>query len=220
MASGKQTLVGLFSIWLCVVCSSAQENSTEPANITVSTEPPEFSITLLHLESSTDTIKFNWTVPPNYEVTYSRVKSNRIDSDAVTTSPDLTETEYTIEDLRRDTSYNVCVSVYNKDSEYDGSTECETYSTIRLMRDDSLLALFAVIGFLLLCILGGYLCWKYQQSKAAAKQEEAEEGENAKLNNANGPPLSIEDNDIPFITPPPDELTPDERKAYDAAAKA
>jgi len=225
MASYKAyALLGLLSIWLCVSFSSAQndtESTTEQTTdtILVSTEPPAFSLVLQEIESSTSTIKLNWTVPRNYEIKYSRVQSNRIDSDAITSSPELTETEYEVEDLKRETKYNICVTVYNEGTEYDGTQKCDTFATIKLIRDDSLIALFGVIGFLLLCILGGYLCWKYQASKHK-KDEDGEEGENAKLNNVHGNPVSIEDNDIPFITPPPDELTPEERKEYEAAARA
>ena len=219
-------LLGLFSIWLCVSCALAQ-NSTEDATDAdttqapqVSTTPPTLHIKFTHLDSGTDFIKFNWTTPKIFEFTYSIVKSQRSDSEAIMTSPQLTEQEYMLEDLRRETKYNVCVTIFQEGEEYSGYEQCTDFDTIKLIRDDSLIALFCVIGFLLLCILGGYLCWKYQQKKLEQEEEDGDEGENAKLNNAHGNPVSIEDRDIPFITPPPEELTAEERKEYEKAAKA
>jgi len=197
---GKTMLLGLFSIWLCIAYSSAQttesiENSTEPdvvavegttESVHVSTEPPPFSIRMQPVDSSTSSITFNWTVPRIYEVEYYVVNSRRNDSEAITTSPQLTETEYTIEDLRKESIYSVCVTAYKDGADYHQTEQCSLFKTIKTIRDDSLIALFCVIGFVLLCILGGFLCWKYQQRKLQ-KEEEGDEEYDFDENEAAGP---------------------------------
>ena len=116
---------------------------------------------------------------------------------------------------------------------------CVEMATIPLIRTDSLVVLGISIGLVLLTIVAGYLCWrcaKARLERAAAKAGDGGDDDN-NATNTNGyqpieeptvdkpsflePPPSqvirrprstIEDDDIPYITPPLSELSDDSNK--------
>ena len=139
---------------------------------------------------------------------------------------------YTVHDLFSNSQYTVCLRaelIEIQTSTTDDHEQCVTMMTPPQIRPDSLLGLFAVIGFLLAMVLLGYICW----SRANSNLEEEEEGELSPIeekieSNESRPfllsaqPVStkparprstIEDADIPYITPTWEQLAANEKNA-------
>ena len=233
--------LGVLSLWLCLLSYSshvtlAQENGEETSTETVNTGPttPEvFHIDFEHRESTTSSITIGWKVPNGYEVSEYEVISRKSSGNATTFSGPLDpgDNEYLISDLARNTEYEICVTAkveLDEDTDEEEEKVCELVSTIPLVLVSSLVVLFCVLGYIGLMILIGYCVWKQHMKKMLAEQEEKEE-EEEKLKSkeqpqtylappaGNPPKSSIEDQDIPYITPPVEQLSPSEKDQYKKA---
>ncbi len=177
--------------------------------------PEVFQIVIESHQRTTSSIEISWSIG-NFTANSFVVESRKVDGDAITKSPETTELEYIIEDLVVDQEYEVCVIVSRDEGE---DRECSQFSTIVLIRDDSIFALFCALGYIGLCALIGYLVWKYHSRKLQVEAEEDEEPINPEGKHAPSGPLrsSIEDEDIPYITPPVDQLSKEDKANYTAA---
>ena len=198
----------------------------------VTTEAPitEFSIELYHRESTTSSVSIVWRplIPEGIKITKYRIETNKQDSESVTTSPELPAdtTEYIVEDLIKDSKWKICVvasisnDTFSQDEEH---FKCLDSFTIPYIRDDSLYVLAITVAVIGSLVLIGYLSWRcaVQEAEKRAAEAEAEEEEDendeGKLikpvqakpillspvdNSPDRPKSSIEDEDIPYITPP------------------
>lgn len=229
------SMLSTAAVLLSYLISSVVTTTVLPTTEQVSTEPPEFSIKVLENERSTSSIAIDWVIPKFYQdkVKNFEVQGKKRNSSAIISSTALTSEHrsYIIEDLRTNTDYEVCVFVtvvdidgVNGPVEYE---DCKYLSTIAIMRVGSIIGLIVALGYILLMILLGYLCWRYHKSKILAEQakkEEDEENENKDVAEKQpimylAPPVpgqrsSIEEDDIPYITPPVDKLSPADRDSY------
>jgi len=206
------------------------EQTTEvPA---ASTTPlPDFDVEIDRAGINVNEITIVWESPSAYndEVDHYYLTATKIGSENVLTSPDLDSDvrEYRIADLVHESDYQVCLYAVMKNgttipdcspTEVDPKDpNSEVYHTLAFIRDSSLVVLFCVLGYILLMILLGYICWSYAKKKAEAEYEEEEEeeeeekGGRALLGNNRPGSAGIDDSDIPFITPPLSELQKDTR---------
>lgn len=222
-ASDLQQLKMTFLTLLLGVVSVAKATTMADVVTTVTvptTIDPRF-VRLHHKSSTTGSITMNWTVPNSAEVDGYRVQSWKTGSDSKTISPTLAwnETEYVITDLLRNTDYKVCVYAMVPTNDTD-ERSCLNVFTIPLIRWDSLLALLLVILAILILVLLGIICWRRELKKH--KGDNNSEDENKKSESSqpillappvdNRPRSSIEDEDIPYITPPIEELENDDRE--------
>lgn len=219
-------LLGLSSVVKATTDSNSSSNSTEgavTATIATATEDTRF-VKLSHTRSTTKSITVDWTVPENSGVEGFRVETVKIGSQAKQISPILewNATEYVIEDLSRNTDYQVCVHALLAPTSNTTEQSCLDLYTIPFIRWDSLIALFIVLGIVLLLVVLGLLCWRHARNKQRRKHNEDPDNNKIKSESTQpillAPPVddrprsSIEDADIPYITPPIDELENDERE--------
>lgn len=236
--------LGLLSLWLCLLSLScdvifAQENGDEETSteidFTQTTPTPEsFNIKLKHKESTTSSILIGFSVPSAYAVNEYEVITRKLSTNVTTYSGgiDGDSNEYLIKDLARNTDYEVCVTAKVDPDEVSqeelDQDWCLPVSTIPIVLASSLVVLFCVLGYIALMILIGYCVWKRDTKKALAEMEEKEEEEEKIKPNeqpqtylgapGNKPPKSsIEDQDIPYITPPVEQLSPAEKDQYKKA---
>lgn len=229
------------AVWLCFLSLSSQlvfaqedgdDDESETTEGPVPTTPESFGINFDHKDSSTSSITVGWRVPERFPVSKYEVSSQKTSTNATMHSGDLDpeENEYVIEDLATHTEYYVCVYAHvtlEDASEESVEKECHHVETIPVIRVDSVVALLGVVGFIALLILIGYLVWKQAVKKAEAEKEDEEEEEKIKPNEQpqtylgappnNAPKSSIEDQDIPYITPPVEQLSPSEKDQYKKA---
>lgn len=206
--------------------TSLELNFTSPSN-----ESTVFFLSVQYNESSTTTIHITWDVPETNDIRHYYVQSRRKDRSDIIRSPPLPSSRrnYVIHDLVRNSEYQVCV--YAHFDNETSTSNCTDMGTIPLIRDDSLIGVFCALGYILLMILLGYLVWRYHKRKSEKKLLESEEGsrseeEGEKLNPNSapaqylGPPgsdvprSSIEDQDIPYITPPVEQLSDEEKDQF------
>jgi hypothetical protein len=221
------------------------ENFMTSAAPPTTTEAPitEFSIELYHRESSTSSISIVWRprVPDDIRILKYIIETTKKGSKSVITSPVLpaNTTEYIVEDLIKDSKWRVCV-VASVKNVTDGSTtehqQCLESFTIPYIRDDSLYVLAIVILVIGGLIVAGYMCWRCAVNRAEKAAQETEEEEDdsdeGKLlkpqhaqpillspvdNSPDRPKSSIEEEDIPFITPPWSEI---EKEEWERSHKA
>ena len=231
----------VLSLLLCLLSSSshvtlAQENGEETNTengFTGPTTQEVFHIDLKHKESTTSSITIGWKVPNGYEVSEYEVVSRKTSSNATTYSGPLDpeEDQYLISDLARNTEYEICVKAkveLDEDAADEEEQVCKLVFTIPLVLVSSLVVLFCVLGYIALMILIGYCVWKRHTNKILAEQAEKEEEEEKMKTNEqpqtylgapanNAPKSSIEDQDIPYITPPVEQLSPSEKDQYKKA---
>ena len=233
--------LGVLSLWLYLLSSSthvtlAQENGEETSTengFTGPTTPETFHIDIEHKESTTSSITIGWKVPNGFEVTEYEVISRKTSGNATTYSGPLDpdEDQYHLSDLAINTQYEICVKAeveLDEDVGDENDEACKLVSTIPLVLVKSLVVLFCVLGYVGLMILIGYCVWKRDTKKFLAEQaEQEEEQEKMKTNEQpqtylgapgnNAPKSSIEDQDIPYITPPVEQLSPSEKDQYKKA---
>ena len=225
MASISQYVFGLFVCLLLVSCIHAQEtNTTEAVEPEVKPE-----LELIHKESTTSSIELEWIVADPSLVENFVVQSKKINSESITKSGLIEEYSYVVEDLRTNTNYEICVLVNYKDAASEDGVECVIFSTVPLIRFSSWIALLGVLGYVLLMVLLAYICWRHKMNQLQAEEDEEAldpDGVNEKMNTnqepityLSAPPRpgqksSIEDPDIPYITPPVEQLTQTERDKF------
>lgn len=150
------------------------------------TEPPVFDIELFHTGSDTNEIDINWISHSSFNDDVKRyyITAQKKGSENMLTSPDMESDvrEFLIEDLVHESDYEICLYAEMKNGTLIDT--CDDYFTIPFVRDDSLIVLFCVLGYIFLMILIGYLCWSYAKKKAEAEYEEEEEEEEEEKGNA------------------------------------
>lgn len=207
-------------------------------NIPTTEEPiREFSLLLLHRESTYSSIDIVWRprLPEGVTVQKYIVKTTKRDSDSVTISPELPADadEFIVEDLIKDSVFDVCVVASIANSTFSEEREqCLESFTIPYIRDDSMYVLAIVMAVIGSLILFGYLSYRcavaeVEKRAAEAEAKEEEDDDEGKLlkpvqakpillspvdNSPDRPKSSIEDEDIPFITPPWSEIEREERE--------
>lgn len=196
------------------------EDEDQTTDVPTTYIPPVFGIELLHSGSNVNHIDVRWESHESFNDDVKRyyLTAQKRGSLNVLTSPDLDSDvrEYLIEDLIHNSYYEVCLFAELKN----GTTveDCEDeWFTIEFIRDDSLIILFCVLGYIFLMILIGYLCWSYAKKKAEEEAEEEEEeaekeGNEALLGKQRPQSAGIDDRDIPYITPPLSELEKEKSK--------
>lgn len=176
-------------------------------------------------------IKVSWEVPDGLAVDSAEVFAKRMGGQVRIQGLKLLtdEQSYELTDLLTNSKYNVCLSVAysSKESRDQSHTECLTLKTIAVVRPDSVYVLFIVVGVLVGLGVLGCVCWWYDRKKLRGNNEDEASGvdepptedQNAPILKANAPPaysdrpnVSIEDQDIPYITPPRYELERQERE--------
>jgi len=157
-----------------------EDNTTEEPE--VSTLPPVFDVDLFHVVSDVNEIDVRWESHPSFndEVEGYHFTVVKEGSTNVLTTKDLDSDvrSFEIEDLVHESDYRVCLYTQMKNG-----TEierCDDFNTIAFVRDDSLIILFCVLGYIALMILLGYFCWSYAKKKAEAEEEEEEEEDEEK----------------------------------------
>lgn len=193
--------------------------STADVLTTLSTTPPPLKLSLSHVKSSTSSIKVNWSVPNGYFLKEYRIQATKETSDSLMVSPTFhgdNETDYELHDLMTNSDYLVCIDAIVTGLNNTEYIECISSFTIPVIRVDSVVVLCCVLGYLLLMVLIGYLCWRRAHKKKAEQEAEEEEGGQKTQENGDqskpillvSPPTDarprsvIEDDaDIPFITP-------------------
>lgn len=224
--------IHLVILLMGVACVSDSSASTTESSIGITvatpTKEPEFHIHLNHLSSSTSSITVEWYIPPTFEENIEDylIEARKLESEAILTSPSLpsNETLYEIEDLATNSKYEICLQAnFKPGMEIDGENHkvCNEMYTLALIRKDSIVALCIAIGYILLMVIIGIVCWMCAQKKSregdAAQDDQAEEEElltEKAGNNYLAPPpqsrprSSIEEElpNIPYITPPLEEL--------------
>lgn len=157
-------LVTLSLYTLAEAATTVKPDSITEAATEAVTLPPVFNINLTHVESDTSHIDIAWVlVPAGYEVDSWVVQAQKEDSESLIISPSLNATtrDYSVEDLMAKTDYVICLIASAANESWSGEvTTCEDMSTIALIRWDSIYVLFLVIGYLLLMVLIGIICWK------------------------------------------------------------
>ena len=225
--------------WLLLVVPATQSVTTETmtaensttAEVPMTTEGPP--LRLIHKESHTASIVVEWLVDEELTVDSLVIRSQKTGSDYMRHSPELNVSSrvYVIPDLVVDSKYRVCVLaiVSQEDGETGELESCEVLYTIPYLRLDSILALVIVLLVLGFLVLLGLICWRRAHRKATHHDDDSSiEGSITKKSESTQPILlavpddgrprsSIEDLDIPYITPPLDELAQDDR---DDAMKA
>ncbi|ELT92162.1 hypothetical protein CAPTEDRAFT_228258 [Capitella teleta] len=224
------------------VTANTPVETTAPTTVFVTTEPPSFSIRMKHAQSSTSSITVEWSVPYNFEDDMNdyQIQARKVDSDVVLSSPSLPSngTLYVIDNLVRNAEYEICVTASFKSVD-DTKQQCENYSTLALLRFDSIVATLIAVGYILLMVIIGVICWLCARRRMERKEKDEEEEElktdgseellkPASANNTLAPPPeyrprnSIEEElpNIPYITPPLEELNREgvtNRKGYNSA---
>ena len=188
------------------------------------------NVNITHKKSSTSSISIEWAINIPETIDEYHIRYRKDDSAAVTYSPALewNSTSYEIKHLITNSLYNICIVATvlgNGSKSYEKA--CVDLKTIPLIRNDSLIALLATIAYIVLTILFGYFIWKKRKAehddqklqaaldKASVGSSEKLEKEDANQRNFLLPPgqrperLSIEDPDIPYITPPVSEIHDD-----------
>ena len=258
IASMRQLVILTLSWLVCLgrvaaqVTDSTVTSAAAVADISntsmITTPVPDFGVVLTHLGSSTSSITVEWTIPSAYDahIMEYMVQARKKDSDSVLRSPSITPTErlYEVADLMTNSHYEICIyAKFKEGHEVNGSIPeaCDELYTLALIRNDSLIALFAALGYIVLMILIGYLCWYCAQkrSKGAASEDgsgdEQEEllekkddsGQHLLAPPAQGRPRSSIEEElpyIPYITPPIEEMDNDRegkpvvRRGYSGAS--
>ena len=147
------------TIFLASVGFCAAENGTQS------------EISTLHLkrkDSTPNSLLVTWQLPEEYEVGSFDTKTQKEGSDSEIIGPRVNGpiTEYEIPDLMTNSKYEVCMVMtlvpVNASSGLENETvrDCAIMKTPPAIRADSLIVLFCVIGYLLLMVLLGYLCWR------------------------------------------------------------
>lgn len=217
----------LAALAVAMVIADDDVTTSAPAEPVV-TEEPRTLLDITIGERQVSSVAITWDAPEEGEVTSYRIRAQKTDSEDLIYSPsfDPPENEYLMENLMANSEYEICVLADLKGKEgKDHLKDCRNVSTIPIVRVDSMLALFAALGFIFLMILIGILCWccAHRRARRSAEEEEEEEDEAdaepekvapviyrpAYVSPPTGSPVrsSIEDNpDIPYITPPVDQL--------------
>jgi hypothetical protein len=210
----------------------------------VTHEPPEFSIMVTRVRRSTSSITIEWKIPYNYEddIDDYQITTRKEGSEDLLSSRSLPNngTLYEIENLVVSSKYHICITANFKSGDAP-SEQCEEFETLGFIRTDSIIAMVIVLGYILLMIIIGIICWFCAQRRLAAAEAEKEEDDvgvdqeeeellTAKQDNnlLVPPPIyrprnSIEEElpNIPYITPPLEELNREgvtNRKGYSSAA--
>lgn len=128
------------------------------------TTPPPFSFSISEIGVNTNHIEIQFDiVPANHTIVKYLVTAQKKDSDSVIISPEInnTVTTYTIDDLMTDSEYEICATatVKNSTGEFEVQ-DCLAEETIPLIRADSLYILFIVLGYFIIMVLIGIICWK------------------------------------------------------------
>ena len=236
--------MALVSAVMCDTTVSADDDGVTGTGMPMTTEEPitEFALIINHMESSTSSIKFKWEakVPKWMKVQSYAITASQVESEAVMTYPALPghEDSFEAEDLVKDSIYDVCItSEVMNDTESLEFRDCFESFTIPYIRPDSVYVLVIVVFVFTLLIMIGYCSWRRDVAKAeaaAAAAAEAEEEENEGKKEAkivpeeqkpillsspsdDRPKSSIEDEDIPYITPPWSEIEREESEKRAAA---
>ena len=141
--------------------------------------PPVFEVELVHVRSFINAISVSWATHKSFNDDVKRyyATATKVGSLNVLTSPDITSDirQFEFEDLVHESDYMICLYC-----EMENGTlieDCEQLDTIAFIRDDSLIILFCVLGYIGLMILLGYFCWSYAKKKAEEEAMEEEEEE-------------------------------------------
>ncbi len=236
--SSIKRCVGVLFVWLCLLsltpCVHAEDNG-EATTEQGPTEPTTIGPFVVNIDAearATSSLTIKWWIPKGYDVVQYEVSSSKTSSNATTRSGPLDPDEghYKIEDLATNTEYEVCVeAVLEEEKDEDPQVFCEKMRTIPVVLVSSIVVCFGVLAFIVLLVLIGYCVWKREYAKVQAKLEEAENEEQEKIKpnetqqtympppNPNQPKASIEDHDIPYITPPVEQLSPSDKDRYKKA---
>ncbi len=237
----------LLCVGLCLTLAFAKDNgdendegtTQETSTETVTLGPFEI-VQFEQVDSSDDFIEVGLAVATGWTVDKWVVRSwIKGENQTVTTATveELSEDQtFIIQNCKKTTEYEVCAEAWHNETyseercSYD--EEGNDFSTPVAIYKKTLIILFGVLGYILLMILIGWCVWKRDYKAAEARlleNEEGEEEEKEKLKEqqqpqtylgapAEGAPISsIEDADIPYITPPVHQLSPSDKANYNKA---
>ena len=230
---------------VCLLCHWAAGDVTTAVTSTdgvvATTEDPGLRFEVA--ERDTDSLTLQWKPPYDGEILGYEVTCQKGDSEDLIFSPPLgkEEREYTMENLMINADYRVCLRAASPAGQPPGSVGvpdvltydeelCANTTTIPYMRKDSVIVLCASLGYIFLMIIIGIICYQCAKRRLHRNDDdEEEEPEEEKVSPVPyrpayvAPPSgaepvrsSIEDPDIPYITPPVDQLSRNERMRYDA----
>ena len=172
-------MIALFSVCVCLLSASLVLSDTATND---KDKKEDSNIELKHVESSTSSIKIQWKLmKESDDIDHYEVTSQKKESDQTYHSTQLRFDHdgtmyYEVIDLVKDSDYEVCVMARDENhNEVD--KECKFFSTIRLIRPDSLIGLFCALGFFAVCIILGYIFSRYAAKKAQAEAEGDDERE-------------------------------------------
>ena len=203
----------------------------EPGTEIPTTIGPFEIVQFEQIDSSDDFIEVGLAVAHGWSVDKWIITSYKKGENQTITTATVDEdvSSFVIKDCQKTTEYYVCGKAYLNETFYD--EECGEFSTPVAIYKKTLIILFGVLGYILLMILIGYVVWRRDYKAAEARLLENEEGEDEEKEQlkekqpqtylgapAEGAPISsIEDADIPYITPPVHQLSPSDKANYNKA---
>ena len=189
--------------------------------------PDDFTLELRRKDSSPHDLYITWTLPEDFEFAGDfDIKAQKRGSDSwIIAHGKQDATSFHLADLMTNARYRVCMTVPIQAvnaSTWEAVThdECSSMKTPPAIRADSVLVLLAVIGYLLVMVLIGYICWSHAHKRQSSDEEEEQEEIVEKIENGESRPFllnaqppgtqrprsAIEDEDIPYITPTWEQL--------------
>jgi len=145
------------------------------ATTTSKTEQSPVVLTLRHVASTMTSITVSWssnssesnvttTTPPIYHI-----EALSLATQVQLISPRLpaNQTQYELPDLAVDAEYEICVV-----SSGTAASACDVFSTIAVVRDDSIIALVLALLVIAIVIIIAVILWRCAIRRAAAEEEE------------------------------------------------
>ena len=199
-------LTTLLISWCCGCLVSCTETTVDtilptdalPTDNTPTDNTPKSFLNIAPKRRTTSSLEVRWKVPEGYILNKSYLQARRLhegDQQVSVVTSDLgnATSKFVINDLMTDSKYEICLYgevarvSYNASADMEGDiVECVKMSTVPLIRADSLIVLFCVIGYIVLMILIGYLCWrrahKQKEEELLKEEEESDDDEKAHEN--------------------------------------
>ena len=188
-------LVLTFASFLCNVIGQFTYEPLDVSTFNVTLLEP-FKLDIYHVSSSPSQIVISWNVPFGYSVKEYQVQHREDIQQSWMTSSKLSEnqTQYSIDELRSDSLYDICVQMNytdNNQTVFD-ARKCSAISTIPFIRMDSILALVATVGYIVITVLIG--CCHWMRRKAEFDKMQRERGEQLRISRQEGQTLLKGDN--------------------------
>jgi hypothetical protein len=181
---------------------------------------------------TTSSIEITWKLPKDVSLVKASVYATRESSDVTVRGNEFTDedeegeqvTSYVVTDLLPNSLYEVCMeATILVNGKEESHTECEAMKTIPYIRADSVYVFFIVLAVLLFIVLVGAAFWFLAKKRMESEEGDAEGGECGEDQTTpilkssqppayeanNRPRTGIDDEDIPYITPPLAQLEKD-----------